>query len=748
MSEFDSVPSATIAADIGEGLVTQDVTAWSVSRSLSGGGLPGQARAASGSSVGQGTVSVESPAGRTPWTAGPIKPGGVVALDAAEDIGVAAAPQGRMVVRSVSADSALSASRTLSIEDDLTALRGRANIIGAMYPTYAWTTPEPGAQDASFVVDVAARAAGYYSTPKPPSSCFFSVPFTGSPLPEVGSARLVSVPRYDELFGQASVSNAYVNGPPGASPFSTGHIFFSFDAAYADFGSAYATLSIGAGSVNIVTADIAIASSADNRFSINWQPSVVWTRVIDPAFPNRVQGEVEFLGMPADRSSATGVRLRLRTGPSIPWSAWITYTYPTPVDLTVPTEVSVTAAAAVYTGAGTGRSGVRGVLACTTDEPAVWTQPTARINLSRSPLYAALPDARTSWDIMQEMAAATMGAVWIGEDGVLNYRSRDNMRGASTAIETVVAERSLDDVPWSISNDEVADRVELTYRPPDIQVGGAEIFNANHMTINVWSSTEVVEIRAGRTITIEQDLDGAAFGLAPWYPVWDTTYAANRFSRWAASTQRDGGGARPADTALTVTSSLVTPSRLRIRITNNTTGTLYTAGTDGTTMLLQRGTMFARAGEPRVVASGLGEDDARNPLEIDLGAWVQDDATANEMLAWLTGNVTEPMPTLTGVAVTPKASRRLGDVIRIKDPQYTAVASKALIVGIQNEGSDGVLKQSLDLAILAVTFNDLDAWLVSQGVSTFDQLDTLLTSMGLTTFDALDAFIPTIGGLG
>lgn len=747
MSEFDSTPSATITADLGEGLVVQDVTSWSVSRSLSGGGLPGQARAASGSSVGQGSVSVESAAGRTPWTAGPIKPGGLVALDAAEDVGVAASPQGRMVVRTVSADSALSTSRTLAIEDDLTGLRGRANIIGAMYPTYAWTTPEPGTQDASYVVDVAARSAGYYSTPKPPASCVLSLPLAGSPFPEIGTIRLAGTSQYDELFGQVAAKDVFTSAFPAANLFSTGRLFLSYDAAYADFGIASVQMFIGTIANGAIARAYIRFANFDNAFSILSGPAIPWTRVKDPAFPNRVQAEIEFLGMSADRSSATGVRMRVRTGPSAAWSGWDTQTYAAPMDLTVGPVVEVSATAVAYTGAGTSRSGVSGVLLCTADEPEVWTQPTARINLARSPLYAALPDARTSWDIMQEMAAATMGAVWIAEDGVLNYRSRDNMRGGTGSTETVIAERSLDDVPWSIGIDEVADRVELTYRPPDIQVGGAEIFQANHMTINVWSSTEVTEIRAGRTVTIEQDLEGAAYGLAPWYPVWDTTYAANRFSRWAASTQRDGGGTRPADTALTVTSSLVTPSRLRITITNNTGVTLYTAGTDGTTMLLQRGTMFARQGEPRVISSGLSEDESRNPLEVDLGAWVQDDIVANEMLTWLTGNVSEPMPTLTGVQVTPKASRRLGDVIKIRDPQYTAVASKALIVGIQNAGSDGVLTQSLDLTILDVTFNDFDAWLISQGVTTFDQLDTLLTSMGLTTFDALDAFIPTIGGL-
>lgn len=175
--------------------MVQDVSAWSVSRSLSGGGLPGQARAASGSSVGQGTVTVESPTGRTPWTAGPIKPGGKVALDAAEDVDIAAAPQGRMVVRTVSATSALSGERVLDIEDDLAGMRGPVvipeGLAEGLYFTGDSQTPGLSPIDAAFAIDIAARAGGFYSTPPPVASAVLSVPLCGTLDPEVGRSQTV-----------------------------------------------------------------------------------------------------------------------------------------------------------------------------------------------------------------------------------------------------------------------------------------------------------------------------------------------------------------------------------------------------------------------------------------------------------------------------------------------------------------------------------------------------------------------------
>lgn len=388
-----------------------------------------------------------------------------------------------------------------------------------------------------------------------------------------------------------------------------------------------------------------------------------------------------------------------------------------------------------------GQMAIRGIQVHTQDDPAVWSDRTARIAPTGSALQAVLGvGSRSGWEIAQEVAAATMGGLWIDEAGVLTYRNRDALRGGARAVETIAAERSLDDVPWSIGIDEVADRVQITYQPTDLQM-------VANWSLTVWESTEVVMIRAGQTVTIEQDLDSAVSVLATWRPVWDPTYPSTQYSRWAASTQRDGGGPQPPSNALDVTSTLLNPTRVRIRIRNTTAGTLYTAGTDGTTLLTLRANVSIRPGEPRVIAQGKTAAAATNPLELDLGLWVQDDDVAAEMLAWLANTIATPMPTLTGVKVTPKASRRLGDVVRIQDPQYTALASKALIVGIRNEGSDGSLSQSLDLAILSTTFTDFNAWMTANGLTTFDALNAWMTTNNITTFDQLNDFIPTIGGL-
>ena len=120
MSVHDSVPQHQVQVDLGTGLQTLPGVAWSVSRALSGSGLPGQARAVSGSSVATGTLTVVD--GRTPWTAQAIAAGGAVRIDAALDAHQPLTRVATMRARSLDAAGARAVDRSLSIEDDLAGL--------------------------------------------------------------------------------------------------------------------------------------------------------------------------------------------------------------------------------------------------------------------------------------------------------------------------------------------------------------------------------------------------------------------------------------------------------------------------------------------------------------------------------------------------------------------------------------------------------------------------------------------------
>jgi hypothetical protein len=678
-----SEPQTTATIDIGNGPESLDVTSWSVKRDLTGGALPAQVRAGSGLSVGSGSIEVNVPDGRTPWTSTKVAPGGAVTIDAATDVGVDLSPVARMCVRDVGAGSALSTARSSSIEDSLAGMRGLVTLPVSLAVVLN-TTLAP--IDASWAIVQAARAGGFLMDPLPVASCIASLPGRGSAVPDVGvNSQLV----------YASGDVAWTTSADGrivpADNFNY-NVDVAMTRALSVGDSIYATLTIpnDASAVNFYVTSFSIAAHvtvfSSGALWLQHDSGVLAVGTAPgPADPYaRVQVQVEFL-------STTQTRVRMRRSASSAWSAWVTATGPA-------------WPASTFSTVGVGDA--VGAQVHTADDAAVWGAPNAFIAASGSTLSAVLAGSSASaWDLAQQVTNATLGALWLDESGNLNYRAKEALRGLTTLAGEIEASESVVDLPWSISADDVADRVEVTYNPPDVQT-------ATDYSLTLWTSTDVVAIAAGATKTMVVDLDGAADSLAPWLPITDVTTApAGKWSRWAASTQRDGGGVAPPSTALSVTSTFINPSKVQIRITNNTAGTLYTAGTDATAQLTLRANLSARTGEPITISSGAPAATAQNPLSVDLGSWVQDDDYAQSLLSWLTSMTAQALPVLDSVQVVPDLDIRLGDVRILRDPEHTELVAKVLVVGVDLAGSAGSLTQTLRLAVLGILNTDVGLWL-------------------------------------
>lgn len=692
MSRDELTPEASVVADLGGGEAADlQLASWSITRELTGGSLPGQVRAASGFSVGSGEVVFDQADDATAWKLGPIVPGGPVAIDAVADKADTPSPVARMTIRKISAPSALSTERVATISD-VTAGTTPVTLPAALQLYYDswWGATIPLTVDAAWVIDRAARALGFYSCPEPVSSAILAVSLVGTYTPEIGTLDYTASGG-ENLWATDDTGRMF----PGRSwsylatqPFAVGEsVFVSFSRRIQKrepaFGTGlstsgfswrapvtggwYVSVDNQAGSFTLVDGD-----GGGSTSPVSWTP--------DPRSP-RAQAQVE-------RVSATTTRVRLRSGVSGTWSAYATLTHP-----------SQPAAATLW--GGYNQFGIYGLQVHRDDDPAVREAPTARIAASGSSLAAVFASGATdAWGLLQDVASKTLGGAWKTEAGELVYRNRAMMRGLVGAPATITAADSVVDLPWSIADEDVADRIEISYTPPDQQ-------HATDGSVTVWRSAEMVTIPARRTVTIYADIDGVVDDLAPWLPMWDVSVPTSRMSRWAASTQRSGGGPPPDSEALTIVADIVNPSRVRIRITNNTGATLYTAGTDGTTQLILRADTFATPGQTATVAAGVPPEAARSLLRLDLSPWVQDGDVAREVLGWLTLMTAEPLPVLDQIEVVPDLSIRLGDVRVLSDPVYTGVQAKVLVMGSQLSGEPGALTQTLRVAILEVIEGDL-----------------------------------------
>jgi len=701
----ETVPD--VVADFGSSAPgSVSVSEWSIARQLTGSLLPGQVRAGTGFSVASGSVGFPQTAPPlSPWGKGAQKlvPGGRCSVYATPDAGASRLALGSFLANQASGAVSDPAVTVDLIEDQArlrkrVAVPGLSDVVGTI------------GVDAVWLIDQIARTGGYYATPKPSPSCVGSLPLQGSVIAERGTATLAGSP----VAGWQTINRRVYPAPSGS-----GSIALALSPSASRNGSLFLTFNVSGtatltgGLVNIVVDAGALTVKAGSGSAVTYAAGG------SAAWPDRVQVEIQCTLAGA---TYTEVKARARTGPAAAWSGFSTATLSVPADSSNADVTAVTVS---------GSSAVSGLQVTTAADTGLWAAPTAMLDASGVTLDNPLiPADGDGWDVIQQIAAATLGGAWVSEAGALTYRARDWMRGLGAPSETIVSETSLADVSWSIGGEDVADRVTITYQPPDLKT-------VTNSSLLIWEATEAVAVGPGGTVTIYADIEGTAKNLASWLPIWDPT-AATQFSRWAAATSRDGGGTQPADTALQITATMTGTSRVRITITNTTGTKLWTVDGTGTPTLIVRANLSARAGETVTLTAGAQEDGAATPLGVDLGAWVQRYADAQQILDWVWSQVQEPRATIQGVRVKPSLARQLGDIIRITDTQ-TALSSKALISGINLTGSAGQYEQTLDLVLLEVTFYDASQ---NFGAKTFAQLSTDWAGL---TFAQVTDLINSIG---
>lgn len=348
-----------------------------------------------------------------------------------------------------------------------------------------------------------------------------------------------------------------------------------------------------------------------------------------------------------------------------------------------------------------------------------------------------LPEA-SMWEVAQQIAQATLGAVWISEQGVFTYKNRTYLRGMVEPIATVEALDSIESLNWTIDPAEITDRVSMDFQPTDV------IQSADRSTI--WAATSKIAVQAGKTILVKADIEGTTDRVSPFVPLWKTDeFVQERMSRWAASYNENGGGERPPDNSLSISAKLETSSRIVIRITNRHDQPLWLVDGNGNPTLIVRTSMYVQQGEVESVASGRPEKSAMNPLSLNSGPWVQDRDDAAEMVAWAAAQTSQAQATINQVRVAPDLCRQLGDVILLTD-DATNLRSKAIITGVHLSGDYQGYQQQLDLALLATLVDDFDKWSSRVGINTFTDLDNWFAQEGFASFSDFDEWLTDLGG--
>ena len=720
---------------------TAEVGDWSLNRTLTGGGLPGGVRGTSGFSVAEGEASLPQP------DSGQVSPWGIPGRRAtvngscqlvAAHPGIASdvLPLGTFLVDQV-AGSSTAAELSVSVLEAQTQM-GRFN--------YAWQFDAIQRQfDAADVLNRVLADSGLRA--HPPAS------WTSRIGSQVLDATLQGRVRTDS--GTSSMSATTVTASWG----SVSGVGGQTNAGLAWFeasmrsrqGNAFSVLvTIADGGSRIVWGDVAFDIRSDRavlEILGTVHATVQYSAAGDPtktllASWNAATKTFTII----DLQATTGVNKRLGTydpavlASMVVSSAPASGVYSSTVSDIVPLAISTPSL---------GDAPKRMILGVTAFiEPVVITdgkwvghrltepwEPQTVIEMTDSPLNGVFDaNGASAWEVLQDIAKATMGAMWRDERGRIVYRNRRSLRD-STPVETVLALESLESVDWVISSENTADRVELNYTPTQVteDVRGG---------ITIWEATEPVQIHVGETRVLSVDFNGSTDRLMPFIPVWDESLGPIpvKGSRWAASYNRFGGSTRPPDDALIVSAEVIGPSKAKISITNTTSSPLWTVDANGNTQLTLRTSVHVEPGEQESVSDGLPESLATTPFSFDAGAWVQSPIVAQEMLAWLRSQTASPNAVVSDVRVVPDLSRQLGDTVIIRD-ELTALTSKAIITGVGLNGSHDGYEQRLTFALLERSFSDLDKWVTANSVATFADLDAALNALGITTFQGLEEWL-------
>lgn len=712
---------------------------WSVDRNLTGGGLPGQARGASGGSIAQGSFEFPQPEGAplSPFTADAlaVQAGGLVDLTAWQ--GAASLPLGSFQSQTV---SGASTDGVVDVDIEEATQRLKRPF------TYKWEyNPLAATMDAAHVLEAAAAQGGYTGNRarlRPSDAMvFLDAELNGRAVPRAGGVLSVGVsPVWGSADGRVGLASGLVTLTPSGNIASPGY----------ETANSVVTFFLEAGGAGGVV-EVAQANGADGlRFGFDRGTGTLVIRrmgnsTILASYPVPWTKPTHSFLVRATRPAANDpqVTVQLCRDDETTWATLGTFTAEVLYRWTRQDAYHVGWFTQDHLRAATD-GWVRSFQAyANVANPAALAalpqgQVTARIQHTGSVLAGVFDLAeKTCWEVIQDAARSTMGGAWMDETGTVVYRNRESLR-SGTPVETVVAEERLDTLAWETSVEDVADRVELSYTPADVQV-------SSQARITLFQASEPYFVSRNSSIRVVADIDGTTDNIANFLPIWDTTTAGDdgtRMSRWAASTSRDAGGERPASNAITIRATLEGPSRISLRITNRTDQDLWMVDGNGRPCVIVRSTILIAPGEAQSMASGAAEDRSITAFSFDAGTWVQDPATAQEMLDWLTNQTATAEPVIPNVGVKPDLARQLGDIVVVTD-EVTRLRSKALVTATRIAGSNTGYTQQLTMALLAETFRSLDAYCAAAGISTFDQLDAKLTVEGITTFDQFDAWCRT-----
>ena len=392
--------------------------------------------------------------------------------------------------------------------------------------------------------------------------------------------------------------------------------------------------------------------------------------------------------------------------------------------------------------------GVKEFEAVTTRPTAVLTPPTSAAGPEIPELYAspAIPPT-PAIDLLKEQAEAELAAMWIDEDGVLQWRNRERLRDQPVRA-AYTSRTSLMGLSWSMDSQATRRKVSVKYRLP------ATRRSLTH-SIKAWQGSEA-EIRVGEVHEefVEPgqdedwiDVDGTLVYLTP-----DNISAFNSGrGSWQGIQNLNAKGEQSTATGTNTTSTFraVTPGKwaYTLKVLSLPAGVdrvkLATDEDDGRIAPTYRGEALpiirCRAkitwADVTAQAAPTGPSWAQD-LDHDASWWVQSEAEAQKLADEIGDQLTRTTPQVESVTLIGDPRLQLGDRIRVEDQDITGLCVVGVVSEITHNIKPGDHSMTVKLIVTDVgapmTLGDLDA---ANAGRTLQQVDSTWDSKTLEQFD-------------
>lgn len=612
----------------------------------------------------------------------------------------------------------------------------------------------------SWVTDFAARAAGFYATPPMDGYCLVSAPMQGSTWPERGNLR--NSYRGDdvgiwhkyhpgaatEFDGWLTMSNLYCEYEPDQynTPYNAGittarPLNLTMMAGRSQASSSYVaarwangyTLRIACGHqrgifAQVVAPDGAITTVA----SIHQDDAKDWTTATARWRPS---GSVS---LTVEITTDTGWTTQ---GAVIPPSTSGVFTDPI-------YQIRVYAPEGCY---------IAGVQASFTSlSPAsTWTRTfnhkpqTPLRNLWLIPGITKRPAV----DLLQDQAEAEGSAVWIDEDGILQYRDRSSFL-AGAVSKTVTSARDILSLKWELSSKDTHRSVSVKYRSPSVSISRRSSLVAYEGMTEELSAGDDHEIwiepkadeewilvdTTPRTIYGDYNYDKLNSGQGTFVGFTGMNSAGDEIPRidgsvadWTLEFNRVGGRAWKYVAAIT---------KLPSTVDRVITQTRKEDGSPIKKVYRGRGLPLARcmgkgAWSDQEESTGVVGPSWATDYDHDAKWFIQSAAEAKKLADDIAEETKSSTALLDQLPVRPDPRIQLGDRIRIQDPDVTGLSMDGVVYSVSQTISEDDHTMRLGVLVTSAqtpyaTLDEFDQWYSGM---TLDQLDSNLSGI---TLDQLD----------